>query len=127
KLGAKGEELPDLRKILLTYWRFGPDLDVTSADTHDNTRLGKLWEVLPADTRVPDHTIWDHLDLTSAFAGAFAADAKDLPAGTDGDVALLALSIGPVQSFIASARTTSDLWAGSHLLSRLSWEAMRPV
>src|SRR5690625_6257283 len=26
-----------------------------------------------------------------------------------------------------AARTTSDLWAGSHLLSRLSWEAMRPL
>ena len=70
--------------------------------------------------RVPDHSIWDHLDLTSAFAGAFAAD-------PDGDAALLALSIGPVQGFIASARTTSDLWAGSHLLARLAWEAMKPV
>jgi CRISPR-associated protein Cmr2 len=75
---------------------------------------------LPADTRVPDHSIWDHLDLTSAFAGAFAAD-------PNGEAALLALSIGPVQGFIAAARSTSDLWAGSHLLARLSWEAMRPV
>ena len=40
---------------------------------------------------------------------------------------MLALSIGPVQPFIAAARSTSDLWAGSHLLSRLAWEAMRPV
>jgi CRISPR-associated protein Cmr2 len=76
--------------------------------------------MLPADTRVPDHSIWDHLDLTSAFAGAFSSDPK-------GEAALLALAIGPVQGFIASARTTSDLWAGSHLLSRLAWEAMKPV
>lgn len=119
-LGAQGDEPQDWRKILFACWRFGPDLAVTGADTEDNHKLGKLWEVLPADTRVPDHSIWDHLDLTSAFAGAFAAD-------PNGEVALLALSIGPVQGFIAAARSTSDLWAGSHLLSRLAWEAMRPV
>lgn len=114
-LGAKeGDE--DLRKTLLAFWRFGPELD----DEADNGKLGALWQQLPADTRVPDHSIWDHLDLTSAFAGAFAAD-------PDGEAALLALSIGPVQPFIAAARSTSDLWAGSHLLSRLAWEAMRPV
>ncbi len=104
------------RQTLLAFWRFGPELQ----EEADNGRLGALWRLLPADTRVPDHSIWDHLDLASAFAGAFAGD----PAG---EAALLALSIGPVQSFIAAARSTSDLWAGSHLLSRLAWEAMRPV
>jgi len=106
----------DPRKTLLTYWRFGPEL----SETEDFGKLGALWKLLPADTRIPDHSIWDHLDLTSAFAGAFAADEK-------GEAALLALSIGPVQSFIAAARKMDDLWAGSHLLSRLAWEAMRPV
>ncbi len=106
----------DFKKLLLAYWRFGPELE----DEQDHDRMGLLWSILPADTRIPDHTIWDHLDLTSAFAGAFAADQQ-------GEVALLSLSLGPVQSFIAAARTTSDLWAGSHLLSRLAWEAMKPV
>ena len=115
--GVQGrDDFADQRKTLLAYWRFGPEL----SEEVDNGKLGALWNLLPADTRIPDHSIWDHLDLTSAFAGAFAAD-------PDGEAALLALSIGPVQSFIAAARTTSDLWAGSHLLSRLSWEAMRPV
>lgn len=100
----------DAYKTLLACWRFGPELAGTDIDA--------LWRLTPADTRVPDHTIWDHLDLTSAFAGAFA----------DGDEpALLAVSLGPVQPFIAAARSTSDLWAGSHLLSRLSWEAMRVI
>ncbi len=120
KVDTKTGEPQDFHKTLLAYWRFGPELDVTGSDTQDNHRLGHLWGLLPADTRIPDHSIWDHLDLTSAFAGAFADDPK-------GEAALLALSIGPVQGFIAAARTTSDLWAGSHLLSRLSWEAMRPV
>jgi CRISPR-associated protein Cmr2 len=120
KLGAKDVENPDWRRILLTFWRFGPELAKTGADTADFQKLGALWELLPADTRIPDHSIWDHLDLTSAFAGAFAADPKN-------EAALLALSIGPVQTFIAAARKVEDLWAGSHLLSRLAWEAMRPL
>ena len=106
----------DVCRTLFAMWRFGPAL----REEEDNGSLGALWPLLPADTRVPDHSIWDHLDLTSAFAGAFADDPQ-------GEVALLTLAIGPVQSFIAAARSTSDLWAGSHLLARLAWEAMKPV
>jgi CRISPR-associated protein Cmr2 len=120
KLGAGGDAQPDWRKLLLAFWRFGPEFDVTGSDAKDNDRLGPLWALLPADTRVPDHSIWGHLDLTSAFAGAFAADPQ-------GEAALLALSLGPVQGFIAQARKLDDLWAGSHLLSRLAWETMKPL
>lgn len=108
----------DWQKTLLAFWRFSPDLG--SSDEEDHGRIGVLWQHLPADTRCPDHSIWDHLDLTSAFAGAFEADENH-------QAALLALSIGPVQPFIAASRSTSDLWAGSHLLARLSWEAMRVI
>lgn len=116
RLILKEAEHVDWQRTLLAFWRFGPEL----REDDDSGKLGYLWPLLPADTRVPDHSIWDHLDLTSAFAGAFVADPQ-------GEAALLALSIGPVQSFIAAARSTSDLWAGSHLLSRLSWEAMKVV
>jgi len=40
---------------------------------------------------------------------------------------LLNVSIGPVQEFIAEARKTRDLWAGSYLLSRVTFEAMKPI
>ena len=116
RLIVRDGEAIDWRRTLLACWRFGPEL----LEEEDDGTLGKLWPLLPADTRIPDHSIWDHLDLVSAFAGAFAAD-------PDEDAALLALSIGPVQSFIAAARSTSDLWAGSHLLARLSWEAAKVV
>ena len=116
RLVVREGEAIDWRRTLLAFWRFGPEL----REEADNGTLGQLWPLLPADTRIPDHSIWDHLDLVSAFAGAFTAD-------PDGDAALLALSIGPVQSFIAAARSTSDLWAGSHLLARLSWEAAKVV
>lgn len=102
----------DLQKTALNFWRFGPVLE--------SGELAGLWQLLPADTRIPDHSIWAHLDLSSAFATAFATDAQ-------GDAALLSMSFGPVQDFIAAARTTSDLWAGSHLLSRIAWEGLRVI
>lgn len=40
---------------------------------------------------------------------------------------LLHLTIGPVQGFVAQARRTRDLWAGSFLLSYLSGCAMKAV
>jgi len=120
KLGFEEPRELDWRKLLLAFWRFGPELEVSQQDGKVENGLGLLWPLLPADTRVPDHSIWDHLDLTSAFAGAFAAD-------PGGEVALLVFAIGPVQPFIAAARKVEDLWAGSHLLSRLAWEAMRPL
>jgi CRISPR-associated protein Cmr2 len=64
---------------------------------------------LPADTRIPDHTIWNHMQVVSALAGA----------NLDGGPAFLRLQIGGVQEFIAQARTTRDLWSGSYLISWL--------
>lgn len=102
----------DARRSALSFWRFGPEIDADG--------LRALWQQLPADTRIPDHTIWTHLDLSAAFASAFAADSGANPA-------LLSMSFGPVQDFIAQARTSSDLWAGSHLLSRIAWQGLKVI
>lgn len=40
---------------------------------------------------------------------------------------LLALTVGPVQEFIAAARRTRDLWFGSYLLAEISKAAARAV
>ena len=75
----------------------------------------------PGETRLPDHTIWSHLAVTSALQGCFGGD----PWKRDGDTGVadrpcfLLFTIGPVQDFIAAARTTRDLWSGSYLLSYL--------
>jgi CRISPR-associated protein Cmr2 len=100
----------DWKATFLRLWRLAPEAP--------DARWGALWGLLPADTRVPDHSIWEHLRLTSALAGIFACGQKP---------ALLGVSLGPVQSFIAQGRSTSDLWAGSHLLARMSWEALSVV
>lgn len=109
---TKPDGAPDYRLTALAFWRFGPELG------KELQGIGHLWNLLPADTRTPDHTIWQHLDLTSALAGAMISGGRP---------ALLTLSIGPVQDFIAAARSTSDLWAGSHFLSTLAWQAIKKV
>jgi CRISPR-associated protein Cmr2 len=102
----------DWRATALSFWRFGPFLGAKE--------IRSVWALLPADTRVPDHTIWAHLDLSAAFATAFATGQGESPA-------LLTMTFGPVQSFISQARSISDLWAGSHLLSFLAWQGLRKI
>lgn len=38
-------------------------------DSESKSKLGQLWELLPADTRIPDHSIWEHERITAAIAG----------------------------------------------------------
>lgn len=101
-----------------------------AGDSGGRTRFLRLWRRLPeqlarnvhpayrwlpADSRQPDHTIWHHADVTAAAAAC------------DWNPAFLSFHLGPVQGFIAAARTLRDLWSGSYLLSHLVWEAMTPV
>lgn len=70
---------------------------------------------LPADTRIPDHTIWNHMQVVSALDGCSQGTGKDAIVSP----AFLKFQLGPVQEFIAEARSTRDLWSGSYLLSWL--------
>lgn len=103
----------DNAKMYLSLWRCLVDSLIEKGE--GKSKLGQLWELLPADTRIPDHSIWEHKRVTSAIAGALPKPA------------FLLFAIGPVQEFIATARKTQDLWAGSYLLSYLSWSAMKVV
>ncbi len=78
--------------------------------------MGALWDLLPAETRMPNHSIWHHNRMVSAIAGSLYGK---------GENSLVLMTIGPVQDFINTARSTADYWAGSYLLSYLSWEGMR--
>ena len=79
------------------------------------------WQLLPADTRVPDHTIWDHLKLTTAAQIQWH---EGRPYATS---TLFIFTIGPVQSFIRQARKAQDFWAGSFMLSYLTFSAIQKV
>ena len=101
--------LPEPRERFLSLWRLLPD---RIADD-----LGDDMARLPADTRIPDHTLFQHVDIT---AGLYAA-------GAPNDVACLSFALGSVQPFIAAARSVRDLWSGSAILSWLAFQAMTPV
>lgn len=82
--------------------------------------LGAAWDLLPADTRMPDHPVWHHLALTSAMASAMREDDSD-------NVSLAVFSITPVQQFIAKARKLRDHWFGSVILSYLAFTGIRHI
>ncbi len=106
---------PDLESRYLSLWAELYEIIKVKEKEYGNSALGQLWELLPADTRIPDHSIWEHRRVASAIAGA-------LP-----EPSLLLFSIGPIQDFIATARKTQDLWAGSYMLSYISWTAMKAI
>jgi len=70
---------------------------------------------LPAETRIPDHSILDHLDVTAAISSCL------------GDLGLFALKIPAVQEFISHSRKLSDLWASSYIFSQLIFEGIRVI
>ena len=97
------------RERFLAIWRLLPDRIATE--------FGEDAARLPADTRIPDHTLFQHVDTT---AGLYAAGAPD-------GAAYLCFALGPVQPFIRAARSVRDLWTGSALLSWLAFQTMLPV
>jgi len=101
----------DARASFICAWRFWRNW-ASDSDSRFTS--------LPADTRIPDHSIWHHMGVTSAFQGALPTqEQKAAYPGEDLRPRLLLFSIGPVQDFIAAARSTRDLWSGSYLLSYL--------
>ena len=93
----------NLKKIYFLLWRFLPEI-------YD---LGYL---LPAETRIPDHSIWDHLDVTSAIFSSL-----------EEGLCLLSMKIPAVQEFISHSRKLADLWASSHIFSTIIFEGIRVV
>ncbi len=83
--------------------------------------LGALWHRLPADSRFPDHSIWQHNGLTSALYSCMEL------AENESGIGLMVFSITPVQPFISTARKLRDYWSGSVLLSWLAFEGIKWV
>ncbi|MCR4430972.1 MAG: type III-B CRISPR-associated protein Cas10/Cmr2 [Tepidanaerobacteraceae bacterium] len=94
-----GDRSQKMRFAFLFLWRFYPQI-FPWMYTH------------PADSRTPNHSIYDHIVQVSSLASALPKPA------------FLLYTISPVQSFISTARKTQDLWAGSYLLSYLTWKSI---
>jgi CRISPR-associated protein Cmr2 len=138
KATLKIEPFPTTDLATDSAWKSRPKLDrVADGADFDRAQFFAYWRLwrwwasdvhapqdprmafLPADTRLPDHTIWAHNSLVSALQGC-VVDGKCQPA-------FLLFNIGPVQDFIAAARRTLDLWSGSYLLSYLTASALKHI
>ena len=85
-----------------------------------------MWEFMPADTRCPDHAVWEHNRIKSALA--FAKHPLDNSQNQTPEAPwLFSFALQPVQEFLKQARKSQDLWIGSMLIAELSWAAMESV
>lgn len=82
--------------------------------------LGGLWHRLPADTRLPDHSIWQHSGLVSALASSMNLSGQN-------QASLMVFALTPVQDFVGRARKLRDYWSGSIILSWLAFEGIKAV
>ena len=88
--------------------------------TENCGRLGCLWDRLPADSRIPDHSIWNHTGMVSALGTSFAeSDTRS--------ASMAVFSIAPVQPFIVKTRKLRDHWVASIILSWLTFEGITAI
>jgi len=112
--------VPNPEKQFLNLWRNYLEKIIQKSPS----KIKKYWSVIPADTRIPDHSIFEHLRITSACFNAMSDRENNI---LRHNLSFLLCSIGPVQSFIATARKLQDLWMGSFILSYLTWTGIKVV
>ena len=117
ELGGEISSYDDERKFLYV-WR---NLLQMLIEKSSGRSWCKYLPLFPADTRVPDHSIWEHLKIASAV-NAYLYNDTLLQ-----DNSLFLFSIGPVQSFISQARKTQDFYMGSFILSYLTFVGMKVI
>jgi CRISPR-associated protein Cmr2 len=96
------------QKAFWWLWRCLPV--VIAREFGENTAL------LPADTRIPDCSVWSHNSTVSAIAGTLVQSES----GDQSRPYLTIFSMTPVQEMIKASRKMQDFWAGSWLLHYLS-------
>jgi CRISPR-associated protein Cmr2 len=68
-----------------------------------------------AETRIPTHTVFDHLYATASVVNML------WPKGDEVSGYLVEIDIPQIQRVVNAARKAGDLWAGSWLVSMLTW------
>jgi CRISPR-associated protein Cmr2 len=126
----------DPQKVFWWLWRCLPTA-VCRASTDEN-RTSLL--LMPAETRIPDTSLWSHSSMTAALAGAMVGyhttiesfndvPERDLWYKYHSHPYLVSFSFAPVQDLIKSSRKMRDFWAGSWILhylsAQVSWELAR--
>ncbi|MCA6596631.1 MAG: type III-B CRISPR-associated protein Cas10/Cmr2 [Pseudanabaena sp. M046S1SP1A06QC] len=110
----------DSRLVFWWLWRCLPEAVCQSFND-------SLLMLMPAETRIPDGSIWSHASLTSAIAGSLASydlttqEIKNWSANKQKSRPYIGVfSFSPVQELIKASRKMRDFWAGSWILHYLS-------
>ncbi len=117
-------EETDPQKVFWWLWRCLP---TEACKVSKDTAL----LLMPADTRIPDTSLWSHTSMTAALAGASIGyqttmtEFNDIPESKlwykyHSQPYLVSFSFAPVQDLIKSSRKMRDFWAGSWILHYLS-------
>jgi CRISPR-associated protein Cmr2 len=118
-------EQEDLLKVFWWLWRCLPEAACQAFGGDESLLL------MPAETRLPDSSIWNHASLTAAMAGALAgydltqSDIENWQDKRKSHPYLAVFSFTPVQELIKASRKMRDFWAGSwilhYLCAKVSW------
>ncbi len=109
----------DPKKVFWALWRCYPEF---------LEKKEPLIHLLPAETRLPDASLWSHVSMTSALAGGLAGyykNSEDYPQkgksfNNYSRPYLVNFTFSPVQELIKASRKIRDFWAGSWILHYLS-------
>ncbi|MEA5537018.1 type III-B CRISPR-associated protein Cas10/Cmr2 [Crocosphaera sp. XPORK-15E] len=113
----------DYEKALFWWlWRCLPEATCQLFDNDASLLL------MPAETRLPDSSIWSHASLTAAMAGALAGydlTTEDITKNWKANKPLshpylASFTFSPIQELIKASRKMRDFWAGSWILHYLS-------
>lgn len=115
----------DEQAVFWWLWRCLPE---ATCQLFDDNNL----HLMPAETRLPDSSIWSHASMTAALSGALAGydlTLEDMTKNWSGEKShayLAVFTFSPIQELIKASRKIKDFWAGSWILHYLSakvcWE-----
>lgn len=104
-------ESEDVQEVFWWLWRCLPE----ALSRHPEISNSNL-SLVPAETRIPDCSIWSHTSMTAALAGSLT--------GYDGSVSsrpyIVSFTFVPIQEVVKASRKMQDFWAGSWILHYLS-------
>jgi CRISPR-associated protein Cmr2 len=121
----------DARQLFWWLWRSLPIAACQQFDGDPSLLL------MPAETRLPDGSIWSHSSMTAALAGSIvgydttmaefqAIDPTQLYYKAHSHPHLVSFTFTPVQELIKASRKMRDFWAGSWILhyvsAHISWK-----
>ncbi|MCE4605943.1 MAG: type III-B CRISPR-associated protein Cas10/Cmr2 [Desulfurococcales archaeon] len=119
KLSIKGcEKYPHSKAVCLLHYAFMILEPLWYLRTSRPEEDKLVVYVPPADTRIPTHTVFDHLNAALAILNWVPPYEEGL------NGCLVKIDLAGVQSWIKESRRLRDLWASSWLASFLAWKSV---